>query len=66
MGMITAIKDEFVTQFGGGSPPSSEAAIATAIANVIAVAIEEALNEIKTNAVALDGTSGGGDSLVVD
>lgn len=49
-GMITAIKNEFVAQFGGGSPPSTEDAISTAMAEVIAVAITQALTEIKDNA----------------
>lgn len=63
--MKLAIKTEFNTQFGG-SPPTTEDAIATAMAEVIAVAIEEALNEVKTNAVAQDGTAGGGADLGID
>lgn len=60
-GMKTAIKNEFVNQFGGGSPPTTEAAIATAMAEVVAIAIEQALIEIKTNAIAKNGTAGGDD-----
>ena len=57
-GMKTAIKNEFVSQFGGGSPPSTEEDIANAMAEVIAIAIEEALTEVKNNADVIDVTAG--------
>jgi hypothetical protein len=60
--MKTAIKDEFVSQFGGGSPPSTEEAIATALAEVMAKCIELALTEVKTNADVV-GVSSGGDTV---
>lgn len=60
--MITAIEAEFVSQFGGGSPPTTEAAISTAMANVIAVAIKLALTEVKDNAD-VTGVSSGGDTV---
>jgi len=56
--MKTAIKDAFVAQFGGASPPTTEAAIATAMAEVIAVAIQKALEEVKTNADVTGVTTG--------
>ena len=56
--MKTAIKDAFVAQFGGGSPPTTEAAIATAMAEVIAVAIQKALEEVKNNADVTGVTTG--------
>ncbi len=61
--MKTAIKDAFVAEFGGGSPPSSEDAIATAMAEVIAVAIQKALEEVKTNADVV-GVQSGSDTVV--
>lgn len=60
--MKANIKAAFITEFGGGSPPSTEDAIATAMANVIAVAIEEALTEVKTNAD-LVGVTANGDTV---
>jgi len=56
--MKAAIKAAFVTQFGGAAPPSTEDAIATAMAEVIAVAIQQALLEVKSNAD-LTGVSSG-------
>ena len=61
-GMKTAIKDAFTAEFGGGSPPSSEEAIATAMAEVIAKAVELALIEVKDNAD-VTGVSSGGDTV---
>lgn len=62
--MKTAIANAFTSEFGG-SPPTSTAAIAAAMAEVIAVAIEQALTEVKTNAEVPSGTSGS-DTLDVD
>ena len=61
--MKTVIKNAFTTYFGGGSPPSTEEAIATAMAEVIAVAIELALTEVKDGAD-LVGVSSGEDTVV--
>lgn len=61
-GMITVIETEFDTQFGGASPPSTKAAIATAMATVIAVAIEQALTEVKDNAD-VTGVTAGSDTV---
>lgn len=56
--MKLAIKNEFDTQFGG-TPPTTEDAISTAMAEVIAVAIQQALTEIKDNADVTGVTTGG-------
>jgi hypothetical protein len=60
--MKAAIKNAFVTQFGGGSPPTTEDAIATAMAEVIAVAIQQAMVEVATNAD-LTGVTAGSDTV---
>lgn len=61
-GMITAIKNEFIAQFPSVNPPDTEAAIADGMAAVIAVAIEQALTEVKTNAD-VTGVDAGGDTV---
>ena len=61
-GMKTAIKNAFTTYFGGGSPPSTEEDIADGMAEVIAVAIELALTEVKNNADVV-GVDAGGDTV---
>lgn len=61
-GMLAAIKAEFITQFGGGSPPATEDAIATAMSEVIAVAIAQALTEVKDNAD-VTGVTAGADTV---
>lgn len=62
--MVAAIKAVFVSEFGGATPPTTEDAIATAMANVIAVAIEEALTEVKDNAeISTAGAKVGSDTL---
>jgi hypothetical protein len=57
-GMKTAIKDAFTTYFGGETPPSTEEDIADGMAEVIAVAIELALTEVKDNADLVDVSLG--------
>ena len=64
-GQIAALKQVFVDEFGGGSPPDTESDIGDALANCLAKALELALIEIKDNAKALDGTAGG-DALDID
>lgn len=60
--MKDAIDAEFVAQFGGGSPPSTEAAISAAMAEVLAKVIELTLTEVKNNADVV-GVSSGGDTV---
>lgn len=60
--MKDAITAEFVSQFGGGSPPSTEEAISEAMGEVLAKCIELALIEVKNNADIV-GVSAGGDTV---
>ena len=69
--MKDAIAAEFKTQFPTDWEPPEDPgdlndAVAEKFGEIIAIAVEKALTEVKTNAVALDGTQGGGDSLDID
>jgi len=61
-GMITALETEIQTQFQTGTPPSSEADIRSALAAVLAKAIELALTEVKDNAD-VTGVAAGSDTV---
>jgi len=61
--MKAAIAAQFSAAFGGLNPPDTEATISLAMAEVIAVAIELALVEVKTNAD-VTGVSEGEDTVI--
>lgn len=61
--VAVTVKAEFITEFGGASPPATEDAIATAIANVIAKVVPDIIAAIKTDAD-LTGVTSGSDTVL--